>query len=321
MRLTTPSTMGGTRSLAEAIVWPASAMPDDLRSDIWDLTASSRSTGSSSCTGRSYRRADTRLSGTPLPASDRVDTGTRERTTAASTSSPRSMRRARYPPATAARTTSLTVPPKAVRMVLTVVERRRGVGPDPVWTDRTLDGERAGGRQALGEPDGAGGGGDDRPEGPHRVGDRARARTGSASTRSAARPPQASRTLTAPGGSVSGVPRLGLGHVGIGHEVEQHGEQAHPGDPVHHAVVDLEDHGPLPSGQALHQPDLPRAGGPGPGPGTSAGPSAGRRPRRPRGRAGRCGGRGSRGRSPGRRPRPGGPARRARCGPAGGTGG
>ena len=68
------------------------------------------------------------------------------------------------------------------------------------------------------------------------------------SARSPTRPPQASRTLSAPGGSGWGSHGSGAGG----------GEQAHPGDPVDHAVMDLEDQGPLAPGQALDQPGLPQ---------------------------------------------------------------
>ena len=75
---------------------------------------------------------------------------------------------------------------------------------------------------------------------------------------SAARPPHASRTLIAPAGSGSGSHGSGAAGETSGFGVEQHGHQLDAGDAVHHAVMDLEDQGPLAALEPLHQPRLPQ---------------------------------------------------------------
>ena len=235
---------------------PASAMCDVFSSAICSWTSSSRSTGSATCTGRSYSRVETRLSGTPWPSSCRIETGTAERTTARSASSPRESSSSRYPPLTAASTTSLMVPPNAARIVRT----SRG--------SRTNEPRRGGGRSC--------------PRSTAAAWRRGRRRSGRALGRSRA------RRRSAPTGSVSaerapravatdirgqatpgvehlreasrlrpGRPRLRGRQGRVGLRVEEHAQQLDAGDAVDHAVVDLEHERPAPALEALDQPRLP----------------------------------------------------------------
>src|SRR6266511_1100634 len=90
-----------------------------LRWSICSRSAASRATGSGSPTGRFTSTAEIRLFSTPRSCLARTETGTRERTTAPPVSSPRAASRSRKPRVTAASTTSLTVPPNALRTSLT----------------------------------------------------------------------------------------------------------------------------------------------------------------------------------------------------------
>ena len=82
-------------------------------------TVLSRATGSGSPTGRSTKYAETWLPDLPPAPRARTLTGTIARTVVvACTGSPRVVIQRRSPPATTARTTSLTVPPCSLRMAL-----------------------------------------------------------------------------------------------------------------------------------------------------------------------------------------------------------
>ena len=78
-----------------------------------------------------------------------------------------------------------------------------------------------------------------------------------AATSSDASPPQASSTLSAPGG-VAGCPGPRLADGGASIEVQQSIEETHARDPVDHAVVDLEDERPLSARETLDEPCLPQ---------------------------------------------------------------
>ena len=95
VRVADPTTIGGNRFATEVTTSAASDMCDAFSSPICSCTAASRSTGSSVPTGRSYRIAETRLSGTPPASVPLTDTGTSVRRVVVEGSSPRAISRSR----------------------------------------------------------------------------------------------------------------------------------------------------------------------------------------------------------------------------------
>ena len=102
---------------------PATASWEPFNRCICRCIEASRSTGSPIPTGRSAKIADTRLLYLPCSSGERTDTGTSERTRSGRSSRKASI--SRKPPAIAVSTTSLTVPPNALRIFLTSDSRDR----------------------------------------------------------------------------------------------------------------------------------------------------------------------------------------------------
>lgn len=127
--------MGATKSPIAMIEGTSTACIAFLYSSICPRIESSRERGSGSPTGRSTKTQETALFRVPRWLSARTDTGTIVRTTSFSdVSSPRPCRRSRKPAVIEVRTTSLTVPPSAVRTSLSSaksveVHAQRRCGP------------------------------------------------------------------------------------------------------------------------------------------------------------------------------------------------
>src|SRR5215203_1245128 len=218
-----------------------------LYSSICPRMAVSRSFGFGMPTGRSTNNADTWLFIEPFWSALRTETGTIDRTTSFSEdSSPRPCSRSRNPPVIAARTTSLTVPPNAVRTALNSsnlpsVQAQRRCGPIGPLSERAVGViaclARDGTVCATVLPCSAS---DFAPRtAVLSVGSEEIARAGWAS---------ASVTASATRDALDGVRR------GVEHQLHQLGD----GDAVDHAVVDLGDDRPAVVGQALYQPQLPQ---------------------------------------------------------------
>ncbi len=71
-------------------------------------------------------------------------------------------------------------------------------------------------------------------------------------------PPHASSTFIAAGGSGRGTQGRGSPDFSVDIEIQQHAEKFDPGDPVDHAVVNLEHQGPASTFEALYEPGLPQ---------------------------------------------------------------
>ena len=105
--------VGGAKPVSSVRTCAPIACPDSLTPLISALIRCSRVTGSASPTGSGAHIAATRLPSAPRSTSARTETGTIARSTVSSVGSPRRRRYRPSAPATAASTTSLTVPPSA----------------------------------------------------------------------------------------------------------------------------------------------------------------------------------------------------------------
>ena len=111
--------VGGAKPVSPTIAWAPNAWPLALSWPISNATRCSLTTGSGSPTGRSHRNAATWLPADEESESGRILTGTMARIVLRGYRfSPRVINHSRNAPAMTANTTSLIVPPCALRMRL-----------------------------------------------------------------------------------------------------------------------------------------------------------------------------------------------------------
>src|SRR3954447_9857620 len=260
------SSIEGANPLSAVSRSAATACPDSLSACICSRIDCNRATGSSIPTGSSANSAETLLLYVPRSCSARTETGTSVRTTRPSTGSPRPTRRSRNPRVIAASTTSFTVPPKLVRIVLTSARRPRAhahrrCGPIGPFSDVAGTGHMR--RRKLCIPRAT-------------CAASAAMRPGRRIAACMVRMPSyglAMRSATARATSSTGLgsgaargglgprpppPRRRRGHRRLALAIEQDAEQVGRRYAVDHAMVDLRDHRPPAVAEPLRNPKLPQ---------------------------------------------------------------